>query len=198
MSDWIISFVEALGYWGILCLMFLENVFPPIPSELIMPLAGFDAARGTLTFPGVILAGTAGSILGQVPLYLLGRWAGAERLEHWAERHGKWLGVSARDIRRATNWFERHGGRAVFFCRFVPGLRSLISIPAGIAGMNLLPFLLLSGIGMGLWAAVLTAVGALLGAHFEKVDQYLGPVGIAVVALLVLAFAIRVIRKRAH
>ncbi len=196
MSDWIIHLVDRLGYPGILFLMFLENVFPPIPSELIMPFAGFDAARGRLTLPGVILAGTLGSVLGQLPLYGLGRWAGAERLERWADRHGRWIGLSAKDIRASTGWFERHGGKAVFLCRLVPGLRSLISIPAGVAGMNLPVFLLFSTFGMGLWTAALAVLGAQLGEHYERVARYLGPVGGIVLGGLLIFWLIRLVRRR--
>jgi membrane protein DedA with SNARE-associated domain len=123
--------METLGYAGVAFLMFLENVFPPIPSELIMPLAGFSAARGEMTLWGVIVAGSVGSVLGQYPLYYLGRAVGPERLHRWADRHGKWLTVSGKDIEKAREWLNRRGPIAVLLCRLVPGVRSLISIPRG-------------------------------------------------------------------
>lgn len=196
MNDWVTDTVDSLGCWGILLLMFLENILPPIPSELIMPLAGFNAARGSLSLLGVILAGTAGSVLGQLPLYWLGRWAGAGRLERWADRRGKWIGLSGDDIRKSERWFDRHGGKAVLLCRFVPGIRSLISIPAGIAGMKLLPFLSYSAIGMGLWAAILAGIGAQIGEHYGQVQKYLGPVGTVVIALLAIFWVVRAVRSR--
>ena len=145
MAEWIKSFMESLGYLGIGLLMFLENIFPPIPSELIMPLAGFTAAQGRLSFWGAVAAGIVGSVLGQLPLYYLGRLAGEEQLKRWADRYGKWLTVSHEEIERAKGWFDHHGGKAVFLCRLIPGIRSLISIPAGMAKMHLLAFLLYWG-----------------------------------------------------
>src|SRR5688500_6903492 len=137
MTQWVTSAVDSFGAWGVLVLMFLENVFPPIPSELIMPLAGFQASRGSMTFWGVVAAGTAGSVLGALPLYYLGRVVGRERLRQWVERHGHWLALSPKDLDSADGWFARHCGAAVFLCRLVPGVRSLISIPAGLHCMPL-------------------------------------------------------------
>ncbi len=195
MNDWVTQLVETLGYAGIAFLMFIENVFPPIPSELIMPLAGFQAELGELSLWGVILAGIIGSVLGQLPLYWLGRWAGTDRLEQWADRHGKWIGVSASDIRKSDQWFDRHGSKAVFFCRLIPGVRSLVSIPAGVSGMNLPPFLLLSTLGMGIWAAALAWIGAQLGEHYERVGNYVGPISTAVIVIIILTLVIRGIRQ---
>ncbi|HEX2100556.1 MAG TPA: DedA family protein, partial [Candidatus Synoicihabitans sp.] len=141
MTDWITSIVERFSYGGVVFLMFLENVFPPIPSELIMPLAGFVSAEGRLSFWGVIIAGTAGSVLGALPLYGLGHSAGEKRLRSWLERRGHWVGVSSDDLTKAIDWFDRRGGLTVLFCRLIPGVRSLISIPAGLAHMNFVVFL---------------------------------------------------------
>src|SRR5687768_12601891 len=120
--------MPSTGYAGIVFLMCLENVVPPIPSELIMPLAGYLAGSGKLSFIGVVIAGTAGSMLGALPLYYMGRKLGEERLKHLADRYGRWLTVSRKDIERAKGWFDRHGGATVLFCRLIPGIRSLISI----------------------------------------------------------------------
>jgi membrane protein DedA with SNARE-associated domain len=194
--DWIRNLMNSLGYPGVALLMFLENVFPPIPSEFIMPLAGFTTTQGQLNFVGVVIAGTLGSVLGALPLYYLGRLLGEERLKQLADRYGKWLTVSAAEIERADRWFDRHGAKAVFFCRLVPGIRSLISIPAGISGMNLAQFLLYTALGTGLWAGILAYLGRLLGENYEQVNRYLGPITYVVVGGLLLAAAIWVWRRR--
>jgi membrane protein YqaA with SNARE-associated domain len=131
MFDWITGLVERTGYVGIALLMLAENVFPPIPSELIMPLAGFAAAQGELGMAGVVAAGTAGALAGALLWYGLGRWVGLERLKRWAAEHGRWLTVSPDDLDRAAAWFGRHGGAAVLVGRLVPAVRTLISVPAG-------------------------------------------------------------------
>lgn len=196
MLEWIRQLMESLGYGGIVVLMFLENVFPPIPSEVIMPLAGFTSTQGRLNFIGVVLAGVLGSVLGALPLYYLGRFVGEERLKQWADSYGKWLTVSSKEIERSDQWFERHGSKAVFFCRLVPGIRSLISIPAGLSGMRLIPFLLYTALGAGIWTTVLAYLGRLLGQNYELVDRYLGPVTYVVVGGLLIALIVWVIRRR--
>jgi membrane protein DedA with SNARE-associated domain len=184
------------GYPGLAVLMFVENVFPPIPSELIMPYAGYLAGRGLLSFPLVIAVGTLGSLAGQLPLYALGRLAGGERLRRAVPRHGHWLTLSPADLERAGRWFERHGRMAVLLCRCVPGLRSWISIPAGMARMQLGPFLLLSGLGAAFWNTLLASAGHALGRRYGEVQRWLAPVGYAVVAVVVGAYVVRVIRLR--
>jgi membrane protein DedA with SNARE-associated domain len=196
MAEWIKSFMQSLGYLGIGLLMFLENIFPPIPSELIMPLAGFTAAQGELSFWGAVAAGIAGSVLGQLPLYYLGRLAGEERLKRWADKYGKWLTVSHEEIERARGWFDRHGGKAVLICRLIPGVRSLISIPAGMAKMNLVPFLLYSTVGMGVWALALAYLGRVLGENYELVSRYLGPITYVVLGGLLVGGAVWIWRRR--
>lgn len=196
MLQWITNIMNSMGYLGIVFLMFLENVFPPIPSELIMPFAGFTATQGKLSLVGVIMAGTVGSVLGALPLYYAGKLMGEARLKAWADKYGKWLTVSGSDIEKAKGWFDRQGGKAVFFCRLVPGVRSLISIPAGMSGMSLPLFLLYSVLGTGLWAGVLAYVGQLLGKNYKEVDQYLGPVAYVVLGLLLVAFAVWVVRRK--
>ena len=196
MLEWIQNTMTSLGYSGVALLMFVENVFPPIPSELIMPLAGFTAGRGDLSFVGVVLAGALGSLLGQLPLYYLGRWVGEDQLVAWAERYGKWLTVSGKDIRRADDWFDKHGHKTVFFARLVPGVRSLISIPAGLSEMHLPTFLLYSAFGTGLWALILASLGAILGENYDAVETYLGPVSFVVVGGLLLWAIVWVVRRR--
>ena len=196
MLEWIQNTMTSLGYPGVALLMFLENVFPPIPSELIMPLAGFTAGRGDLSFVGVVLAGALGSLLGQLPLYYLGRWVGEDKLVAWADRYGKWLTVSGNDIKKADDWFDKHGHKTVFFARLVPGLRSLISIPAGLSEMQLPTFLIYSALGTGLWALLLAALGGLLGENYEAVDTYLGPVAFVVLGGLAVWALVWVVRRR--
>jgi len=194
--EWIQNTMTSLGYPGVALLMFVENVFPPIPSELIMPLAGFTAGRGDLSFVGVVLAGALGSLLGQLPLYYLGRWVGEDKLVAWADRYGKWLTVSGKDIRRADDWFDTHGHKTVFFARLVPGVRSLISIPAGLSEMHLPTFLLYSALGTGLWALILASLGAILGENYDAVETYLGPVSLVVVGGLSLWAVVWVVRRK--
>lgn len=196
MTDWITTTMSALGYTGVALLMFLENVFPPIPSELIMPLAGFSSSLGELSFWGVVAAGTLGSLLGQFPLYYLGRYFGEARLARFADRHGRYLGVSGEEVARAEAWFRRRGKLAVLLCRFVPGVRSLISLPAGSAKMPLLPFLAYSALGMGLWALLLAYLGRVLGANYTLVETYLAPVSTVVLVSLGLGFALWLWQKR--
>nr|WP_245817210.1 DedA family protein [Hydrococcus rivularis] len=188
--------MESLDYWGIALLMFLENLFPPIPSELIMPLAGFTIAKGDMGFVPAVLAGVIGTVLGAFPWYYLGKAVSEERLEHLADRYGKWITVSSKDIKKANNWFSRHGVRAVFFGRLVPGVRTLISLPAGINHMSFIPFVLYSTIGTSLWVIFLTTLGYLLGDNYELVDEYLGPVSKIVLLSLVIWFIIWIVRKR--
>lgn len=201
MFDWITQLVQQTGYLGIAFLMLAENVFPPIPSELIMPMAGFTAAQGNLNILGVILAGTVGSVLGALFWYYLGRWLGLTRLKRWAGRHGRWLTIAPDEVDLARQWFERHAGRAVFFGRLVPAVRTLISVPAGIARMPLGWFLAYSTIGTGLWAALLAVAGYLLGSQFEIVEGWLNPVSNVIVAALALIYVYRVVtfgRRGAH
>ncbi len=196
MKDWIVNIIDQLGYFGLALLMFLENIFPPIPSELIMPLGGFAASQGKLSLPLVILAGTIGSVVGQLPLYYLGHFLGKARLMRLADKYGKWLTVSGADIDKASKWFAKRGSRAVLIGRLVPGVRSLISIPAGICGMSLPKFLLFSTLGMGVWASALAFAGQLLGQNYEKVEKYMGPISKIVLALIVVAFIVWVWRRK--
>jgi membrane protein DedA with SNARE-associated domain len=197
MSDWITGFVVRSGYVGVLLLMLAENVVPPIPSELIMPLAGFTAARGQLSLALVILAGTVGSLLGAVLWYYVGKRLGLERLKHLAARHGRWVTLSPDDVDRADGWFRRHGAKAVFFGRLIPTVRTLISVPAGIACMPLPAFLAWSVLGTSLWTALLAGAGYLLQSQYERVSDYLNPVSTVVVVLIIGWYLYRVATFRA-
>jgi membrane protein DedA with SNARE-associated domain len=197
MAEWVERTMNQLGYIGVVWLMFLENVFPPIPSELVMALAGFSTRSGEMTLLGVILAGTLGSVLGAIVIYFVGALVGEERLVVLADRYGKWLTLSGKDIRRADDWFDKHGTKAVFFCRMVPGVRSLISIPAGLSHMNFVQFMLYTTVGSAIWTAFLAILGAILGQNYELVDRYIGPLSYVVVGGLLLAAIVwLVLRKR--
>ena len=193
MANWIIEFIGQQGYLGVALLMILENVFPPIPSELIMPFAGFVAARGDLNGIGVLLAGTVGSVLGTMPWYVAGRFLSVERLKAWAGRHGRWLAMSPDDIDRAERWFRLRGERAVFLGRMVPAVRSVISAPAGIVGMGLPRFLVWSIAGSMLWVGALVALGYLLEDQYDRVAQWLDPVSKVIVGIAVVAYLWRVV-----
>lgn len=196
MFDWITGFVEQAGYLGVLLLMLAENIFPPVPSELIMPLAGFIAARGDLDIALVIASGTVGSLLGALFWYGIGRWIGAERLRRWAARHGRWFTIAPEDVDRACAWFLRHCGAAVFLGRLVPALRTLISVPAGIARMGIVRFLLYSSLGTALWTGLLASAGYILEDQYGTVRAYLNPVSNVIVGLLVLYYLYRVVTFR--
>ncbi len=196
MFDWITGFVERSGYFGIALLMLAENVFPPIPSELIMPMAGFTAARGELNMVGVVVAGTAGSLAGALLWYYIGRWIGLERLKPWAAKHGRWLTISPEKVDEAAVWFNRHCGKAVLVGRLIPAVRTLISVPAGVAGMALMRFLTYSALGTALWTALLAAAGYLLEDQYQKVGDYLNPVSDVILGLIVLGYLYRVITFR--
>jgi membrane protein DedA with SNARE-associated domain len=196
LLEWMPKMINQLGYFGIALLMFLENLFPPIPSELIMPLAGFTVSQGNMNFVLVVIAGVVGTVLGAYPWYYIGKFLNEEKLEHLADKYGKWISVSAKDIHKANNWFNRHGGQAVFFCRLVPGVRTLISLPAGINGMPLFPFTLYSGAGTTIWVLFLTTAGYKLGNHYELINEYLGPISKIVLVSLIILFVLWLLRKR--
>lgn len=187
MAEWITQTMESLGYWGIGLLMFLENLFPPIPSELIMPLAGFTVAQGKMEFVPAVAAGVVGTVLGALPWYFAGMVLSERRLMRLADRYGKWITVSGRDIEKAIAWFNQYGTRAVFLGRLVPGVRTLISLPAGLSRMNFLTFLLYSTAGTLIWTLLLTYAGLLLGENYELIEVYIGP--LSKVVLLGLAIA---------
>jgi len=198
MFDSITAFVESTGYLGIALLMFIENIFPPIPSELIMPIAGFAAARGEMNLLLAILAGSLGSLAGTSLWYLAGRWLGADRLKRWARRYGRWMTVQPRDVDKACRWFNRHSGKAVFIGRLVPAVRTLISVPAGIASMSVRRFLLYSGLGTLVWTSFLAGVGYWLGDQYRLIVAWTNPVSNAVIVLLIGWYLYRVVTFKKH
>ncbi len=194
MFDWIVTVIARLGYVGVALLTFLENVFPPIPSELVIPLAGFVAARGELQIVPVIAVATAGSLAGAAAWYVVGQRIGEPRLRRWVGRHGKWLTLSAHDVDRSNDWFRRHGRVAVLVGRLVPGVRTFISLPAGFSGMPLAPFLFYSAVGTVIWTGVLAGAGVVLQANFSRVGDYVNVATNILLAGLVVLLAYRYVR----
>ncbi|MFT8638110.1 MAG: DedA family protein [Pseudoclavibacter sp.] len=197
VADWTVGLMGALGAPGAGLAIALENIFPPLPSELILPLAGFAAARGTFGLVEVLAWTTLGSLVGALALYGLGAWLGADRLRRIAARLPL---VDAADVDRAEAWFARHGGKTVLLGRMVPIFRSLISIPAGIARMPLLRFSVLTALGSAVWNAALILAGYLLGENWGVVERYTGAfqtvVIVAVVAAVAWFVVMRVVRGR--
>jgi len=196
MADWIIETINSTGYLGLFLLMLLEAVFPPIPSELIIPFAGFAAARGDLSFFGVVAAATLGSIVGTIPWYLAGRVFGLHRVRYLADRFGRWLTLNAEEIDLATNVFRRFGPWIVLFGRLLPIIRTLISVPAGLAKMPAWQFFGFSLIGMVVWNCILAGAGYLLADHYHLIEAWLDPLTWLVLASVALLYLYRLISWR--
>ena len=186
MEDWIASVMSDYGYFGIFLLILLENVFPPIPSEVILTVGGFMTTTTEMTIPGVILASTAGSVLGAVILYGAGLLLDVERLEKIIDKYGSWLRVKKEDIHKADAWFDRFGIWTVFFGRLIPLMRSLISIPAGMSNMKFWLFVSFTTLGTLLWNTVLVFVGEAVGENREQIMNQLELYSNVVYALIVL------------
>lgn len=196
MAEWVIDFIQSHGLPAIALLMFLENVFPPLPSELIMPFAGFAAAKGNLNIVLVAFAGAVGSVAGAVFWYWVGLRFGVERVQRWAATYGTYLAMSSDDVGRAETWFKRRGTLAVFFGRLVPAVRTLISVPAGMVAMRPAKFLLWTFAGSLLWSGLLAGVGFFLGDRFEQATHWLDVATKVILAFLVAAYLWRVARLR--
>ena len=197
------QWVTQWGYLGIFAAMVLENVVPPIPSELIMPLAGFYVGQGQLNFFAVVLAGLLGTVVGALPWYGIGRLVNEQKLGNWVDRHGRWLGVSSNELAQSRHWFQRHGAAVVFWGRLIPAIRTLISVPVGIELMPFGPFLFWTTAGSLVWNLALTSAGWLLGSHWQQVLSFTKPIEGWVnklIVLLVLAvvvwFGARAWRRR--
>jgi len=192
MFDWITQLIERAGYAGIAFLMFLEGVFPPIPSWLVMPLAGFEASAGKFSPFFVIIAGTAGSTLGAVFWYFIGRLVGVERLKSFSARHGHWLTLTPAQVDRADRWFDRHGAPAIMLARVVPVVRILISVPAGVFAMDLRQFILFTALGDAMWNGMLVSAGYLLRSRYDQVAHYLNPVSAVVLTIVTATYVVRI------
>lgn len=201
MQEIMIRIMESYGYLGIFFLIFVENVFPPIPSEVVLLFGGAMTAHTSLSVPMVIVMATIGSLLGAIVLYLLGRLLKAERLRRlFSGKFGRILRLKPEDVDKATLWFSKYEKKAVLICRCIPIVRSLISIPAGIAEMNFPLFLLLTALGSAVWNTVLVCVGAFLGEQWDRALPYLDKYSHLILILCVIAavalVAYLVIRNR--
>ena len=189
LEDWVLSIMEKLGYLGIAFLMFLDNVFPPIPSEIIMPSAGYTAAKGELSLIGVIIAGSIGSLLAAALLYWMGRKIPQHHLFNLIERYGKYLHISVTDLEKSFTWFEKYGHRIVFFGRMIPAVRSLISIPAGMSNMPFRKFMAYSATGTIIWTTFLAYIGYHFGenpALMSAITQRIGYIILAFTMIYIL------------
>ena len=193
MTEIVLNIVRGGGYLGIALLMALENIIPPIPSELIMGLGGIAVAHGSMEMVPLILAGTAGTTLGNLFWYEIGRRFGYKGLKPFVDRWGRWLTVEWADVEKLQRIFKRHGGGLVFVFRFLPTFRTMISLPAGMAAMPLWRFLVMTFLGSIIWNAVLAGAGYYLGSRFSELDRYVGPVGIVVTVLALGYYVYRVV-----
>ena len=190
IAAWAVALMETLGGLGAGLAIALENLFPPLPSEVILPLAGFAAAQGSLGLLEVLIWTTVGSVVGALALYGIGAWLGQRRMYAIAERMPL---IKVADVERTEAWFGRHGSKAVFFGRMIPIFRSLISIPAGIERMPLLRFTLLTTAGSAIWNTIFILAGYFLGANWHVVEEYAGVFQKVVVAVVVVAVAVWIV-----
>ncbi|WLR49795.1 DedA family protein [Bacillus tianshenii] len=193
MEEWMTKFIEQYGYLGIFLLIALENIFPPIPSEVILPFGGFMTTKADLHFLGVLASSTTGSVVGAIALYGIGLLLDVERLEKIIERWGHILRVRKSDVYKADKWFDRYGKRTVFFCRMVPLVRSLISIPAGMSNMNFKMFLTFTTAGTLIWNALLVGAGVALGESWREILTYTGAYSKIVAVLLGVLIIIAIV-----
>ena len=212
LANWVQDVINQFGYFGVALLVVIENVFPPIPSEIVLPFAGFvaqqgasavnataDAAQSDTTVVGMMIAATVGSVVGALILYFVSAAIGPERLRGFVERFGKWFGVKSSDLVRAEEWFDRRSVAAVLVGRCVPLIRSIVSIPAGFRRMKLTSFVVLTAIGSAVWNIALIGAGAVLGDQWERVGEYVGVFQwLVIVAVLVLLvrFVVSRLKKR--
>ncbi|MDN5635544.1 MAG: DedA family protein [Brevibacterium sp.] len=189
--------METLGPLGVGFLVFMDNIFPPIPSELVLPLAGFTASQGNMNIVVAIIFATTGSVVGAVVLWAVGKWIGLERIARIAVKMPL---VDVDDVHKTVAWFDKHGDKAVFFGRMVPIFRSLISIPAGIRDMSIIKFLLLTTAGSAVWNTILIVAGFYLGENWSVVETYAGYfqtlVIVAVVVFVIVWIVLKVRRRK--
>jgi membrane protein DedA with SNARE-associated domain len=200
LATWVQDVIERLGAVGVALLVVLENVFPPIPSEIVLPFAGFVAQRGDGSVLVMIVAATIGAVVGALVLYGVAALIGPARLTAFISRFGRWFGVKPADLARAEAWFDRHAVAAVLLGRCVPLIRSVVSVPAGFRRMRLAPFVVLTAIGSAVWNTALIGAGAILGDQWERVEPYVAVlqwIVIASIVLLVGRFALTRLRSRA-
>lgn len=193
MTDFILNLIAWGGYVGIFLLMALENIVPPVPSEVIMGLGGMAVTRGDMALWPLVAWGTAGSVAGNYFWYWLGRNIGYERFRPFIARHGRWLTLEWRDVERLHAFFLRHGIWVVFVFRFMPTFRTVISLPAGMTGMPLWKFLLWTAAGTAIWNTILAWAGIAFGAHFSELDRYVGPIAVATFVVIIAGYVWRVL-----
>jgi membrane protein DedA with SNARE-associated domain len=199
MENWLMEIINNFGYGGIFLLIALENIFPPVPSEVILTFGGFVTTTSGLTITGVVIASTLGSVIGAVVLYGLGLQLDVERMEKIVDKWGHILRLTKKDIHRADAWFDKYGYWSVFFCRFVPLIRSLISIPAGMSNMKFVPFLIFTTAGTFIWNIVLVNLGAKVGASWEQIVHYMdiySNIAYAVIAVLGIVFLVFFFKRK--
>ena len=191
MSDWVVRLIEQSGYLGVGFLMFLETIFPPLPSEVIMSVAGVAAGQGKLDYGFVVAAGTAGAMLGNIVWYLAARALGVHRLKPFITRYGRWLTLSWPDVERAERWFRVNGVFFVFLGRMLPTIRSLVSVPAGLLRMRFKSFVIASTLGTAGWTALLAGAGYKLGENVGEIERFIGPASNAILVVLFAGYVWR-------
>ena len=191
MNDWVIRLIEQSGYLGVGFLMFLETVFPPIPSEVIMPIAGMAAAEGKMSFGFVVASGTSGAMLVNIVWYLAARALGVDRLEPLIRRHGRWVTMTWPEVERAQKWFRENGIFFVFLGRLIPTVRSLVSVPAGLLKMRFKTFFIASTIGTAGWTALLATAGYRMRQNYGDMEQVVGTASNAVLVVLAAGYVWR-------
>lgn len=195
LTTFVTDVVETVGYVGVALLVAVENLFPPIPSELILPLAGFVAGRGDASLIGMIVAATLGSVVGAWILYGISAAIGPERLHGFIVRYGRWFGIKEADLVRAEEWFDRRSDAAVLIGRCVPLIRSIVSVPAGFRRMPFVRFTVLTAIGSAIWNVALISAGAILGDRWDQVGDVVGLLQ-AVVIIVIVALVALFVWKR--
>jgi membrane protein DedA with SNARE-associated domain len=195
LTAWVSNLILTLGYAGLGLVMFLENVFPPIPSEIILPLAGSLTLNGNFSLIGITLVGMLGSVAGAWVFYGLGYWLDEKRVRYLIQTYGKWFLLSSSDLDRAITWFQRYGIWVVFFGRMVPMVRSLISIPAGLAKMHWAKFTFFTALGTACWSFMLAFAGQTLGNNWDQVEGYLAQYEIVVWLVICFGIIVFVIKK---
>lgn len=193
MTEFILDLIESWGYLGIAILMFLENVFPPIPSEVIMGLGGVMVAQGRFDYWTLVAVAVIGTTLGNWVWYWIGRWFGYERLKPLVDRHGRWLTLDWDEVEQLHDWFLKYGSGIVFVCRFMPIARTMISLPAGMVGMSQIKFLIWTAAGSTIWIAALAGAGSWFGKQFSEVERYIGPAALVAIAAIILLYVYRVV-----
>ena len=195
LAVWVQDVIERLGAIGVALLVILENVFPPIPSEIVLPFAGFVAKRGDGSVVVMIVAATAGAVVGALILYYVAALIGPARLGVFIAKFGRWFGVKPADLARAEQWFDRHAVAAVLLGRCVPLIRSVVSVPAGFRRMPLVPFIAYTALGSAVWNTALIGTGAALGNQWENVEPYVAILQWAVIVVIVLLVVSFIVRK---